>query len=84
MSSRWSRSRARLRDYVNQCKLERGCERCGYDAKAINLQWHHTVPETKYKTIAEIVSEDRNIDLINAEIEKCVCLCKVCHAKIEM
>lgn len=84
MKSRWSRARSRLRDYVNQIKLERGCERCGYNEKAINLQWHHVIPETKYKSVSEIISEDKNIDKVNAEIEKCICVCKACHGRLEM
>ena len=82
--NRWARGRARLRDYVNQIKLERGCERCGYDKDPKNLQWHHIIPETKYKAIAEIVSEDRSMKKVDAEIEKCICVCKACHGKLEM
>ena len=58
--NRWARGRARLRDYVNQIKLERGCEMCGYNDKVENLQWHHVIPETKYKAIAEIVIDNKN------------------------
>jgi len=73
-----------MREYNNQLKLSRGCYECGYNEKAINLQWHHVLPETKYKAVAEIVSEDRCIKKINTEIEKCVCVCKACHGKLEM
>ena len=52
MISKWARTRARLRDYVNQVKVERGCERCGYNENPRNLQWHHVLPETKYKAVA--------------------------------
>ena len=82
--SKWARTRARLRDYVNQIKVERGCERCGYNENPRNLQWHHILPKTKYKAVAEIVSEDRCIKKINAEIEKCMCVCKMCHGMLEM
>ena len=68
MTNRWARARTRVRDYVNQ----------------INLQWHHVIPETKYKAIAEIVSEDRSMKKVDAEIEKCICVCKACHGKLEM
>ena len=70
MISKWARTRARLRDYVNQVKVERGCERCGYNENPRNLQWHHVLPETKYKAVAEI--------------EKCMCVCKMCHGMLEM
>ena len=56
MISKWARTRARLRDYVNQIKVERGCERCGYNDNPRNLQWHHVLPETKYKAVAEMRS----------------------------
>lgn len=82
--NRWARGRARLRDYVNQIKLERGCEMCGYNEKVENLQWHHVIPETKYKAVSEIVSEDRSMKKVEAEIEKCICVCKACHGKLEM
>ena len=36
------------------------------------------------KAVAEIVSENRSIDLIDKEIEKCVCVCKACHGRLEM
>jgi|TARA_R100000742_G_C4226484_1_gene48995 hypothetical protein len=84
MTNRWARARTRVRDYVNQIKLERGCEMCGYNEKVSNLQWHHVIPETKYKAIAEIVSEDRSMKKVDAEIEKCICVCKACHGKLEM
>jgi hypothetical protein len=84
MTNRWARARTRVRDYVNQIKLERGCEMCGYNEKVSNLQWHHVIPKTKYKAIAEIVSEDRSMKKVDAEIEKCICVCKACHGKLEM
>ena len=59
MTNRWARARERARDYVNQIKLERGCEMCGYNEKASNLQWHHVIPE--------IVSE---VDISEIPIEK--------------
>ncbi len=84
MTNKYARARARLRDYVNQVKTERGCERCGYNKNPRHLQWHHVLPETKYKAVAQIVSEDRCINKVNAEIEKCICVCKACHGMLEM
>ena len=49
-----------------------------------NLQWHHVLPKTKYKAVAEIVSQDRCIKKVNAEIDKCICVCKACHGLLEM
>ena len=47
-------------------------------------------PTTKWKSTmascSEIISQDRNAELVikNKEIEKCVCVCKACHGKLEM
>ena len=84
MTSRWSRKSKRMREYNNQLKLSRGCYECGYNEKAINLQWHHVDPTTKWKAVSEIISQDRNAELVRKEIEKCVCVCKACHGKLEM
>jgi hypothetical protein len=84
MVGRWAKKSRILREYNDKIKLSRGCEMCGYDKEAIHLQWHHVDPNTKYKAVAVIISEDRNLDTLNKEIEKCICVCKACHGKLEM
>ena len=58
----------------NKCKL------CGYNKHPKCLDFHHKDPTTKLFTIAQ--SEGRNIDSVYKEADKCILVCKNCHALI--
>jgi hypothetical protein len=60
----------------------KGCKKCGETCHAC-LDAHHIDPSTKDFTIGA-VSNGQKIGKgkIEKELEKCVCLCKNCHAKL--
>jgi len=77
--SKWMMER---RAWIDELKLERGCEAegCGYKRCAAALHFHHRDPKEKSFTIARI-SRSANIDRLKAEIAKCIVLCGNCHAE---
>ena len=63
-----------MREYNNQLKLSPEVVMSVDDnEKAINLQWHHVDPTTKWKAVSEIISQDRNTDE-ERDREMCMCL----------
>jgi len=65
--------------------------RCGYNEDASLLDWHHPSPGQKYLhtngkrlSVAEMISRGLNKDLIEAETNKCIVLCRKHHAEVEM
>ena len=59
-----------------------GCLFCGPVHKCLaTLDFHHINPQDKVKNISEFTAW--NEDLIK-ELNKCVCLCKNCHALVTM
>lgn len=70
------------RDYVAEYKLEKGCELCGF--KAVNtcqLDLHHVDPSTKtYKGSHKSYDAGWSLERIDKELEKCIVVCKNCHA----
>jgi len=78
-SDRMERNRMRNALYLklsNKIKIDRGCDRCGYNKCAAALEWHHpnqdkdADPSTLLK-----ISLDKYLE----EIEKCELLCANCH-----
>jgi hypothetical protein len=63
--------------YVNFMK-EQKCAHCGIDDHRV-LTWHHLDPDKKFDRIANMLS-CYSIKSILAEISKCICLCRNCHA----
>ena len=65
--------------------------RCGYNENPSLLDWHHPSPGQKYKhdngkrlSVAEMISRGLSKDLIEAETNKCIVLCRKHHAEVEM
>lgn len=54
------------------------CVRCRYTEPRV-LTFHHIDPSTKLFGIAERLSA--NIDVLRAEVAKCMLLCPNCHAE---
>lgn len=81
--------RKRNRDYANQKRSrtrhiyrsfmkDQKCNRCGYqDYRA--LVWHHINQESKIDGINGLIKQNKTIDIILQEIDKCECLCQNCH-----
>jgi hypothetical protein len=66
----------RARDFIYIDKINRGCSRCP-ERRPSCLQYHHLDPAKKLQTIAVLASH--SLDLVKAEIEKCIILCANCH-----
>lgn len=69
-----------LMAYSNKLKLERGCDRCGYNKCAKALEWHH--PDNN-KTKEPAVLLHRSIEAYLQETNKCILLCANCHREIQ-
>ena len=67
------------KEYVRG-KKSVGCCRCPEKDIAC-LDFHHIDPATKKYTIAHMITSGKSIKTIEAEIEKCIVLCRNCHAK---
>lgn len=68
-----------LREMVAKIKTERGCAKC-YDRNPAVLHFHHKDPAAKIADINTMIS-NRSRPALLAEIQKCVVLCAVCHAR---
>lgn len=56
------------------------CSICGYSKCYAALDFHHTDPSRKDFNISR--KKNCNIDSIKPELDKCVLLCKNCHAEV--
>jgi hypothetical protein len=70
------------KEFINNYKYGKSCERCGYNEHSEILQFHHKNPKDKLFRLAEIGT--KKIPIIKAEIEKCILLCPNCHAFIHL
>ena len=77
------------KDMINNYKLEKGCEICGFGKHAFAKKWtehvvgmlefDHIDPATKLFNVCDMTHKSWND--IRAEIDKCRILCKPCHTK---
>ena len=70
--------RQKRRDMLNEIKLKRGCEFCGYNEHPAALHFDHIDPTTKSFTISQ--DPKKAWRLIEEEITKCRVLCANCHS----
>jgi len=64
----------RNKSYIQSRKTD--CQHCG----AKETEWHHVDKSTKLFNVGEYRS--RSIQSLQQEIDKCICLCRTCHAKV--
>jgi transposase len=57
------------------------CRLCGYDRCTAALEFHHLDPSEKAFGLAQRGA--RSIEMLRAEVRKCVLLCANCHAEVE-
>lgn len=69
----------RMRKWVDEYKQNVGCELC---ESKVELEFHHRDPETKFKSIARLISDRTTWLRLWAEMEKCDILCKQCHKDV--
>jgi len=67
------------RALLDRFKESLGCALC---TNTTRLEFHHIDPATKIEGISRMVSMDRGMKSIFAEVEKCEVLCKACHKMI--
>ena len=65
------------RAYIDEYKVQQGCQRCGYSASPIGLDLHHRNPSEKDLKISKANSYSR--ERLIRELEKCDVLCAICH-----
>jgi len=70
---------ARAKAFVDNYKMNQGCNRCGFAEHPVALQMNHIDPSTKFKNVSELVKKGV-IDTIKTELSKCEVLCANCHA----
>jgi hypothetical protein len=70
---------AKAKAYVDLYKMMQGCSRCGYAEHPTALHLNHIDPDTKTKSVSELVKKGVMAH-IHTEIEKCEVLCANCHA----
>lgn len=58
-----------------------GCIKCG-ESVSCCLDAHHLDPSSKDFNIGEAYNKRVKLDVVAAELKKCICVCKNCHAKI--
>ena len=83
------------KDYVDRAKVQRkakslwwqsykqniSCTVCG-ESRWWCIDFHHTNPNTKESSISQMVTDSKSRKSILKEIEKCIPVCRNCHADI--
>jgi predicted Zn-ribbon and HTH transcriptional regulator len=73
-----NKKRSRTRHIYRSFMKDQQCNRCGYaDYRA--LVWHHIDQSSKINGISGLIKQNKTIDIILQEIDKCECLCQNCH-----
>ena len=70
--------RQKNRKLLHKLKIN-GCAICGYNKCDRGLDFHHVNPEDKKFCINQTQMSNKNL---LSELEKCILLCKNCHAEI--
>jgi hypothetical protein len=69
-------------------KTTLACSKCGYDKTWAGLDFHHKDPREKENTIHSIMKSgkltEERLNLMLAELEKCIVLCATCHREEHM
>jgi len=71
--------RIRCQRLFNKWKEEHGCEYCG-DKCISHLTAHHLPGSIKHGEVSRLAGHGQ-ITRLREELDKCICLCKKCHAK---
>jgi len=72
--------RAILASWLKSYKKDLACISCNENHPAC-LDFHHINSKEKEGTVANMISEGYSMKTIRAEINKCIVLCRNCHAK---
>ena len=65
---------------VNDYKVKKGCAHCGYNEKAVALDFHHKNREYKIINVSSHWKTSwKQYQKMKKEMEKCIVLCANCH-----
>ena len=70
----------KIRQYIKDYKLFKGCSICGYKKCVSALDFHHN--GDKDFIISQGQRMNCSLARMKAEIEKCIVLCRNCHAEL--
>ena len=73
------KTRANLRAWLDDFKANLSCSGCGFSHPAV-IDFHHRDPSQKDFSIGDASTRGVSLRRLKLEIEKCVVLCKNCHA----
>jgi sRNA-binding protein len=76
-------SATRVRDYIYEDKVSKGCSRCP-EGRPSCLHYHHLDRATKVSEISLMVVGGASLEVVKTEIAKCILLCANCHAVEEL
>jgi len=68
------------RKFINDYKLSKGCQVCGYNKCAEALDFHHSNDDKEFGIGNAVIA--KGFITIKKEIEKCIVLCRNCHAEL--
>lgn len=71
------RLHTKRRAFLQAEKLRQGCVDCGYNKHAAALDYDHVDPRQKSFVVSQCVG--RSLEVLKAEIAKCVVRCSNCH-----
>ena len=78
----WKKKERRARKaYLDSIKLSRGCESCGVFDAPLCMDFHHKNEEEKESVLSGRQMYGLTKAKLNAELDKCMVLCKSCHHK---
>jgi len=70
----------KVSNYLNNYKLTKGCQKCGYNESPYALEFHHRDRKYKTKNVSNFrKSSWTQLDNIVKEVKKCDILCSNCH-----
>lgn len=70
-----------LTEWAANIKAKTTCQTCG-EGRSWCLEFHHPHSEEKHAAISDMVAHGFSKERILKEIEKCVVLCRNCHADV--
>lgn len=73
--------RERAKRYIREYKKQHPCIVCGESLPG-NLDFHHLDPSNKRYCVSDMIKMRSGVNVIQTEIDKCVVLCKNCHAMV--
>ena len=69
-----------ISEEVNNYKIKKGCDHCGYNKEAVALDFHHENREDKIINVSSHWKTSwKQFEKMKKEMEKCIILCANCH-----